>query len=133
MNLRMMVLLVFSLWFSHMAYATEAARTLQKEYLAQGVKDFSAERGKSMWSKEFTNADAAGRSCSGCHGTDLTQKGKHLKTKRPIQPMAVSANAKRYTDTKKIEKWFTRNCKWTWGRECSAQEKGDFLEYLIAQ
>ena len=32
-----------------------------------------------------------------------------------------------YTDPEHIEKWFTRNCKWTLGRECTPQEKGDFL------
>ena len=34
---------------------------------------------------------------------------------------------------KKIEKWFKRNCKEAWGRECTAQEKADFLTYLITQ
>ncbi|MEA3244387.1 MAG: DUF1924 domain-containing protein, partial [Pseudomonadota bacterium] len=33
-------------------------------------------------------------------------------------------------DGKKIEKWFKRNCKWTLGRECTAQEKADFLAYI---
>ncbi len=133
MTLRMMVLLLLSVLLSPVGHATEAATSLQKEYRVQGAKDFSAERGKLLWNKEVSNTDGSSRSCSGCHGTDLTQEGKHLKTKRPIQPMAASVNQKRYTDTKKIEKWFARNCKWTWGRECSAQEKGDFLEYLIAQ
>jgi hypothetical protein len=44
--------------------------------------------------------------------------------------MAPSVDAERYTDLGKMEKWFKRNCKWTWGRECTPQEKGDLLEYL---
>lgn len=44
--------------------------------------------------------------------------------------MAPSANPERLTDVRKIEKWFKRNCKWTLGRECSAQEKTDLLLYI---
>ncbi len=44
--------------------------------------------------------------------------------------MAVSVNPERFTKTKKIKKWFKRNCKWAWGRECTAQEKGNFLTYF---
>ncbi|MFK5970948.1 MAG: DUF1924 domain-containing protein [Candidatus Marithrix sp.] len=29
-----------------------------------------------------------------------------------------------------IRKWFKRNCKWTLGRECNAQEKGDILKFI---
>ena len=43
--------------------------------------------------------------------------------------MAPSVNPKRFTDLKKVEKWFRRNCKWTWGRECNAQEKADILQW----
>lgn len=47
--------------------------------------------------------------------------------------MAASVNPKRYTKMKKINKWFKRNCKWTLGRECTNQEKGDILKYLSQQ
>ena len=47
--------------------------------------------------------------------------------------MAPSVNPKRLTDRSKIEKWFKRNCKWTLGRECTPQEKGDILTFLLAQ
>ncbi|TBR21868.1 MAG: DUF1924 domain-containing protein, partial [Candidatus Nitrosotenuis sp.] len=33
-------------------------------------------------------------------------------------------------DPKFVEKWFKRNCKETLERECTPQEKGDFLAYL---
>jgi len=36
-------------------------------------------------------------------------------------------------DAAKTEKWFLRNCKWTMGRTCTAQEKGDFLAYFQSQ
>ncbi|MCP4267412.1 MAG: DUF1924 domain-containing protein, partial [Candidatus Brocadiaceae bacterium] len=67
-----------------------------------------------------------------CHGSDLNQAGKHVRTNKLIKAMAPSANPERYTKVKKIKKWFLRNCKWTLGRECTAQEKGDVLAYLKA-
>jgi hypothetical protein len=47
--------------------------------------------------------------------------------------MAPSANKERFTDVKKIEKWFKRNCNDVLARECTAQEKGDFLKYLLSK
>jgi hypothetical protein len=46
--------------------------------------------------------------------------------------MAVSATPARYTDPAKVEKWFKRNCTEVIGRECSAQEKGDWLTYMTS-
>ena len=65
------------------------------------------------------------RSCTTCHGTDQAKPGRHQRTGKVIESMAPSVNPQRLTDVAKIEKWFVRNCKWTLGRECSAQEKGD--------
>jgi len=31
-----------------------------------------------------------------------------------------------------VEKWFKRNCKDVLARECTAQEKADFVAFLIA-
>ena len=47
--------------------------------------------------------------------------------------MAPSVNPKRLTDRTKIEKWFVRNCKWTFGRECTPQEKGDLLSFISSR
>ena len=47
--------------------------------------------------------------------------------------MARSVNPERLTEVKKLNKWFLRNCKWTYGRECTAQEKGDILVWLSDQ
>jgi hypothetical protein len=56
-----------------------------------------------------------------------------VKTGKRIEPMAVSVNPQRLGDMAKIEKWFRRNCKWTLGRACTAQEKGDLLSFLRQQ
>jgi len=99
---------------------------LQNSYRTAGAAAFSETRGQALWQTQGTE----GRTCATCHGEDLRQAGKHATTQKPIEPMASSANATRYADAAKVEKWFLRNCKWTWGRECSAQEKGDLLQYL---
>jgi hypothetical protein len=100
-------------------------------YRAEGAADFSAERGKEMWFRGFTQAGGESpRSCTSCHGNNARVSGKHASTGKSIKPMAVSINPERLGDAAKIEKWFKRNCKWTLERECTAQEKGDFLSYL---
>jgi hypothetical protein len=100
-------------------------------YQAEGASEFSAERGKDMWFKPHDDpAGGKARSCTTCHSNNARVNGKHARTGKSIKPMAPSVNPERLTDAKKIEKWFKRNCKWTMGRECSPQEKGDLLSYL---
>ncbi len=114
------------------AMATPATDAEFAQFKAAGAASFSAERGKQGWNKEVVSKEGDKRSCTTCHGTDLTKSGKHATTKKVIDPMAASANPDRYKDQKKIEKWFKRNCEWAWGRECTPQEKGDFLRYLLS-
>jgi hypothetical protein len=98
---------------------------------ASGAGPFSAERGEKAWQRTVVNEKSAKpRSCGDCHGDDLGKPGKHIKTGKRIEPMAPTINPKRLSDGKKIKKWFKRNCQWTWGRECTAQEKGDLLLFL---
>ena len=102
-----------------------------QEYQAQGAASFSAERGKAMWNETHMQKDLGQPvSCASCHGSDLGKPGKHAKTGKLIEPLSPRANPERLTDTAKIEKWFGRNCNWTLGRACTAQEKGDFLTYI---
>ncbi|MCK7581674.1 MAG: DUF1924 domain-containing protein [Chromatiales bacterium] len=90
--------------------------------------------GAAAWTKEYPQADgSAPRSCVTCHGRDLTQPGRQANTGKVIEPMAPSVNPQRLTDPAKIEKWLTRNCRWTLGRECTADEKADFIVYIKTQ
>ncbi len=98
-------------------------------YRAQGAGPFDGKRAEPLWTEQHI-IDGKPRSCETCHGKDLTGIGKHAKTGKKIDPLAPSANPERFTELKKIKKWFRRNCKWAWGRECTPQEKGDFLMYL---
>lgn len=58
--------------------------------------------------------------------------GKHSVTGKPIDPLAPAANPERFTNPAKVEKWFKRNCKDVLKRECTPQEKGDVLTYLLS-
>ncbi len=90
--------------------------------------------GLAAWTLEHPQADGSpARSCVTCHGRDLTQPGRHAKTGKVIEPLAPSVNPQRLTDPAKVEKWLTRNCTWTLGRECSASEKVNFISYIKTQ
>ncbi|HEX5364657.1 MAG TPA: DUF1924 domain-containing protein [Gallionella sp.] len=88
---------------------------------------FSASRGE----KFFKQKQGGEWSCSSCHGDNPAATGKHAKTDKTIQPMAPAANAERFTDPKKVAKWFKRNCNDVLNRVCTPQEKGDVLSYLL--
>ena len=108
--------------------------TLLADYTRQGAGPFSAQQGAALWQKTVTGAaPETQRSCTLCHGQNLTATGQHVTTKKVIQPMAPSANRTRLTDAKKVAQWLTRNCKWTFGRDCTPQEKGDVIVYLSNQ
>ena len=102
---------------------------LLKEYQKEGAGEFSAEAGRKLWRAEGKD----GRSCTSCHTEDLSAAGKHDRTGKTIEPMAPSSNPERLTERREITKWLYRNCKWTLGRICTAQEKGDFLTFIAAQ
>jgi len=107
---------------------------LDKYRSAGATQAFDAARGKSLWFAQHAQAKTGKPvNCSSCHTSDLTRRGRHVRTGKVIDPLAPSANPGRLTDAAKVEKWFKRNCKWTWGRKCSPQEKGDILMFLRTQ
>lgn len=123
-----MVSLVMALT-SNIAAANMADEMLA-EFKQQGIQA-SAQAGETLWNTDFTDKKTGQqRNCTTCHGKNLSQSGEHAKTGKVIDPMAPSVNSERLTERKKINKWFKRNCKWTVGRECTAQEKADVLTYL---
>jgi hypothetical protein len=123
----------FAMLVATASWATPASDALLAEYKAAGVTKIDTAKAKRDWAKEVKNDEGELKSCSTCHGTDLTKSGSHEKTKKVIEPMSHKVNAERFTEEKKIEKWFKRNCKEAWGRECTVQEKADFLSFLISQ
>ena len=89
---------------------------------------FSAQRG----ARFFAATHGGDWSCTSCHTNDPTRAGRHAKTAKSIAPLAPVANGERFTDAARVEKWFRRNCHDVLGRACTAQEKGDVMEYLLS-
>ena len=101
------------------AYAAEAAGQ------AHGFRP-SAQRGEAFFGQKFSVSEKM-FACAACHTEDPRRAGRHVVTGKEIKPMATVANAERFTDPAKVEKWFRRNCKEVVGRDCSPAEKADFI------
>lgn len=97
-----------------------------------GFSGFSAVRGKAFHHQAFVGGKAETPACTSCHGKDPSSTGQTPAGKL-IEPMALSASPARYSDPAKVEKWFKRNCRDVLGRECTPQEKGDWLSFMSAQ
>jgi mono/diheme cytochrome c family protein len=111
------------------ALAAQAATPaeLLAGYSAQAGAPAQAARGQAF----FTDKHGKEWSCSSCHGATPTGPGQHASTAKAIKPLAPSANAERFTDLAKSEKWFRRNCNDVVGRECTPAEKADVLAWLL--
>ncbi|MCW8916672.1 MAG: DUF1924 domain-containing protein [Magnetovibrio sp.] len=101
-------------------------------FAAQATGPANPAKGAKLYSQAFNNGKPDTPSCTTCHGKTPKQEGQ-TRTGKTIAPMAVSQTPDRFTDLKKVNKWFGRNCKSVIGRECTAQEKVDFLTYLSQQ
>ncbi len=111
--------------------ATGAQAETPRDFLTRFEKEAggaaSAERG----ARFFTTKQGGEWSCASCHTDKPTQAGRHAKTDKPIAALAPAANAERFTDAAKVDKWFRRNCNDTVNRACSAQEKADVMAWLL--
>ncbi len=107
---------------------TDVTAALMETWQVDATDPFSAEAGRLLWYQEVE-----GRSCTSCHGESVRAAGRHQRTGKVIEAIAPSVNPTRLTEARKINKWLLRNCKWTFGRECSAQEKGDIVTWLQLQ
>ncbi len=121
---KLFVLLLFA---SLQAMADTPAELLAG-YVAQAGQSASAAKGEAF----FKASHGQEWQCTSCHGKSPMTGGRHASTDKAIEPLAPAANAKRFTDSAKVEKWFRRNCKDVLARECSAAEKADVLAWLIS-
>ena len=110
--------------------AVQAAETTPAAQLQHWSTQAGAP-GNAAKGQSFFNAKHGGEwSCASCHGTPPTAQGKHANTGKVIAPLAPAFNAKAFTDSAKVDKWFKRNCNDVLSRECSAGEKADVLAHL---
>jgi mono/diheme cytochrome c family protein len=98
-----------------------------------GFAGFSVQRGEALFRGSFTGGDARTPSCMSCHTADPRRPGRNAKTGRPIDPVAVSVDPRRYTDAAQVDKHFTRDCKSVLGRDCTMQERGDYITFMMVQ
>jgi cytochrome b len=116
--------------------ASPVAAELLRDYEAQArresgaFKGFSAAEGRRIYVTEHVQ-DGERVSCSSCHTGDPRQRGR-TPAGKVVEPLAPSANPDRLADRRDVEKWFKRNCKQVIGRECTAEEKGHFVTYLLS-
>ena len=137
--LRTLSIAVLTASFAVPALAGPALERLLDTYRAQaqqtepGFAGFSAERGRAFYLAPHTGGQPNMSACASCHTPDPTQAGRHVKTGREIEPMAVHVTPDRFTDLSKVEKRFSRDCPNVLGRECTAREKGDFILFLTTR
>ena len=113
--------------------ATAAQAETPRDFLSRFEKEAGAAASTERGARFFTAKQGSDWSCSSCHTERPAQPGRHAKTDKVIQPLAPVANAVRFTDTGKVDKWFGRNCNDVLSRACTAQEKADVLAWLMAQ
>ncbi|MBI5889941.1 MAG: DUF1924 domain-containing protein [Nitrosomonadales bacterium] len=108
----------------------DALATLKNEAKTStpAFQGFSAGAGERFFKQTHGNE----LSCASCHTENPFMAGKHAKTGKIIKALAPAANAERFSDSAKVDKWFKRNCNDVLGRVCTPQEKGDVIAYLLA-
>lgn len=131
-------LIVAALGFASFAAQADvaSAQKLANKYAAiakhidptsQGL---SADAGKAFYNKPVT-IKGKQVACATCHTANPAAVGKHKDDGKAIKPLAPSANPDRFADLDKVEKNFEKHCLDIIGRDCTAQEKGNFINYLL--
>jgi cytochrome c553 len=134
-DIKMAALTVLSILVFSSATAATSLKEQHTNWTAQAKSSDtafspSAERGKNFYGRIFRAGNEMA-SCATCHTTNPKALGKHVMTGKEIPALSPSANPERFTDAKKSEKWFKRNCNDVIGRECTAAEKSDLTAWLL--
>jgi len=97
-----------------------------------GAGPGNAANGKAMFETNYGSGKPDTPRCATCHTSSPHNVGQ-TRTGKRIDPMAVSLSPNRFTDPAKVAKWFKRNCRGVIGRECTPQEKVDFITFMVSQ
>lgn len=114
-----------------------ASEQLLKEFEVQAkVFDpkfikFNITAGEKIFRTERIHSKGDKISCMTCHTPDPKKSGL-TRANKVIEPIAPVVNPERFTDMIKVNKWFKRNCNDVLERECTIQEKGDFIAYMMS-
>lgn len=103
---------------------------LAKSSDAKFIK-FNISAGEKIFRTERIHSKGDKISCMTCHTPDPKKTGL-TRANKVIEPIAPVVNPERFTDMIKVNKWFKRNCNDVLERECTIQEKGDFIAYMMS-
>lgn len=116
-----------------------------------GFSGFSEERGRAFYYAEHAQPDGTAYACASCHHQDprkeqfahhdkIPCRACHFPSQRYTQghvirrqllPLAPTANSARFVDLARSDMWFAKNCEFVLGRDCTPQEKGDLISWLL--
>jgi len=126
------------------SYADVAtAKKLADKYAAAakvvdpGYGGLSAAAGKVFFNRQLIrfkgNNPGKPVACASCHTSNPADPGLHIVTNRPIKPLSPAINPKRFSSIKNVEIKFTKHCNEVVGSDCSLQEKGNYIAYLLTE
>lgn len=136
-NLLLIALLGFSASFAHADVAN--AVKLEKKYAAfakTANPEYggpSAVSGKHFFNRQIKLANGKTAACASCHTANPADEGKHIVTGKPIKPLSPMVNYKRFSDVEKVEEQFTLHCNDIIGSDCTAEEKANYIAYLLTE
>lgn len=122
---------------------TITAQKIAEKYAASAkaadsnYSGLSAEDGKTFFNREViqfkgdTKNLGKAIACASCHTANPADYGKHIVTGKSIKPLSPVINAKRFNSIKDVEKKFTQHCNEVVGSDCTPQEKGNYIAYLL--
>ena len=108
------------------------SHTAQAKQENPAFKGFSAAAGDRFYHAAVKHSSGKQLSCATCHTDSPRNAGKHERTSKEILPLSPTANKQRFSDPANVEKWFKRNCQDVLERACTAQEKDDFIAYVLS-
>ena len=114
----------------------DGAKQFVKQYaaLVKGVNPsyvLNAEAGRAFFIKRHA-VKGKEVGCTDCHTDNPAAQGKHAKTGKPIASLSPVVNPKRFSDLKKTEETFDEHCIEILERNCTSQEKGNYIVYLLS-
>lgn len=127
-------ILFINLFIVNLTFANEQLlKELETSARQQDIKfvAFSTTEGEKLFRTERMHSKGEKISCMTCHTSDPKKSGM-TRANKVIDPIAPVANSERFTDMTKVQKWFKRNCNDVLERECTIQEKGNFVKYMMS-
>lgn len=114
----------------------EDAKQLAKQYqaLVKGVNPsyvLNAKSGREFYVQKH-KVNGKDMACTDCHTDNPAAEGKHSETGKKIASLSPAVNPKRFSNMKKTEETFDKHCVEVLLRNCTAQEKGDYIVYLLS-